>query len=67
MWRDIFLSNDDNIKKAIDLFIKNLNLFKKDIRLKSNKALIKKLKETKKVRKKIVISKLDTDKLDFGR
>ena len=67
MWRDIFLSNDDNIKKAIDLFIKNLNLFKKDIKLKSDKTLVKKLKETKKVRKKIVISKLDTDKLDFGR
>ena len=67
MWRDIFLSNDDNIKKAIDLFIKNLNLFKKDIKLKSDKTIVKKLKETKKVRKKIVISKLDTDKLDFGR
>ena len=67
MWRDIFFNNDDNIKKSIDLFIKNLNLFKKDIRLKSDKALVKKLKETKKVRKKIVISKLDTDKLDFGR
>ena len=67
MWRDIFLSNDGNIKKAIDLFIKNLNLFKKDIKFKNDKTLIKKLKETKKVRKKIVISKLDTDKLDFGR
>ena len=43
------------------------NLFKKDIKLKSDKTLVKKLKETKKVRKKIVISKLDTDKLDFGR
>jgi cyclohexadieny/prephenate dehydrogenase len=67
MWRDIFLSNESNIEKGIDLFIKNLNLFKKDIKLKNSKTLIKKLKETKKVRKKIVISKLDTDKLDFGR
>lgn len=67
MWKDIFLSNENNIEKGIDLFIKNLNLFKKDIKLKNSKTLIEKLKETKKVRKKIVISKLDTDKLDFGR
>ena len=31
MWRDIFFNNKNNISKAIDLFIKNLNQFKKDI------------------------------------
>ena len=31
MWRDIFFNNKNNISKAIDLFIKNLNEFKKDI------------------------------------
>jgi prephenate dehydrogenase/cyclohexadieny/prephenate dehydrogenase len=31
MWRDIFFNNKKNISKAIDLFIKNLNSFKKDI------------------------------------
>ena len=31
MWRDIFFDNKKNVIKAIDLFIKNLNSFKKDI------------------------------------
>ena len=31
MWRDIFFDNKINITKAIDLFIKNLKSFKKDI------------------------------------
>ena len=52
MWRDIFFNNSSNISKAIDLFIKNLKSFKKDINSKNNKSLIKKLVETKKVRKK---------------
>ena len=38
MWRDIFFNNKNNISKAIDLFIKNLNQFKKDINSK-NKSL----------------------------
>ena len=52
---------------AINLFIKNLNSFKKDISFKKNKQIINKLIKTKKVRKKIVLLKQDTTKPDFGR
>ena len=41
MWRDIFFDNSQNISKAIDLFIKNLTAFKKDINLKNNKSILK--------------------------
>ena len=67
MWRDIFFDNKVNVTKAIDLFIKNLNAFKKDISSKNNKSIIKKLIQTKKVRSKIIKLKQDTDKPDFGR
>ena len=67
MWRDIFFNNKSNISKAIDLFIKNLNEFKKDINSKNNKSIIKKLTETKKVRSKIIKLKQDINKPDFGR
>jgi len=67
MWRDIFFNNQLNISKAIDLFIKNLKAFKKDINSKNNKSLIGKLVETKKVRKKIIKLKQDINKPDFGR
>ena len=67
MWRDIFFDNKKNIIKAIDLFIKNLNAFKKDISTKSNKSLLKKLVHTKKVRAKIIKLKQDINKPDFGR
>ena len=67
MWRDIFFNNKRNISKAIDLFIKNLNEFKKDINSKNNKSIIKKLIQTKKVRSKIIKLKQDIDKPDFGR
>ena len=56
-----------NLIKAIDLFIKNLNAFKKDIKLKNNKSMIRKLIQTKKVRSKIIKLKQDIDKPDFGR
>jgi len=56
-----------NISKAIDLFIKNLNQFKKDINSKNNKSIVKKLIQTKKVRSKIIKLKQDIDKPDFGR
>ena len=56
-----------NVIKAIDLFIKNLNSFKRDINFKNNKALLQKLIQTKKVRSKIIKLKQDTDKPDFGR
>ncbi len=67
MWRDIFFNNKKNMISAINLFIRNLNLFKKDIDLKKNKQIIKKLIKTKKVRKQIIFLKQDTDKPDFGR
>ena len=67
MWKDVFFNNQKNVSKAIDLFIKNLRLFKKDIQSKNNKSLIKKLVDTKKVRKKIIKLKQDINKPDFGR
>ena len=67
MWRDIFFNNRTNISRAIDLFIKNLNEFKKDINSKNNKSIIKKLIKTKKVRSKIIKLKQDIDEPDFGR
>ena len=67
MWRDIFFDNKKNITKAIDLFIKNLNAFKKDINVKNNKAILKKLIQTKKVRSKIIKLKQDINMPDFGR
>jgi prephenate dehydrogenase/cyclohexadieny/prephenate dehydrogenase len=67
MWRDIFFDNKVNITKAIDLFIKNLKSFKKDINKKNNKSILKKLTQTKKVRSKIIKLKQDINKPDFGR
>ena len=67
MWRDIFFDNHQNISKAIDIFVKNLNDFKKDINLKKNKSIINKLIKAKKVRSRIIKLKQDTDKPDFGR
>jgi cyclohexadieny/prephenate dehydrogenase len=67
MWRDIFFNNQKNLTKVIDLFIKNLLLFKSDIQSKNNKSIIKKLVDTKKVRKKIIKLKQDINKPDFGR
>ena len=67
MWRDIFFNNQKNISKVIDLFIKNLRAFKKDIQSRNEKSIIKKLIDTKKVRKKIIKLKQDINKPDFGR
>ena len=67
MWRDIFFDNKINVIKAIDLFIKNLNKFKKDISLKKNKSILKNLIQTKKVRSKIIKLRQDISKPDFGR
>ncbi len=67
MWRDIFFNNKKHISKAIDLFIKNLNSFKKDINSKNNKSILRKLIQTKKVRSKIIKLKQDVNKPDFGR
>ena len=67
MWRDIFFNNQSNMSKVIDLFVQNLESFKKDINSKKNNSIIKKLLETKKVRKKIIKLKQDINKPDFGR
>ncbi len=67
MWRDIFFNNKQNISKAIDLFIKNLNSFKRDINSKNNKSILSKLIQTKKVRARIIKLKQDINKPDFGR
>ena len=67
MWRDVFLSNKKNMVSAINLFIKNLNIFKQNIERKDNKQLIKKLINSKKVRKQIIQLKQDIDRPDFGR
>ena len=67
MWRDVFFSNQKNIISAINLFIRNLNLFKKNIKRGENKQLIKKLINSKKVRKQIIQLKQDINKPDFGR
>ena len=66
MWRDIVFSNNKNISSVSDKFIKNLRSFKKDI-LKKNDKLTNKLINTKKVRRKIVSLKQDTNKPNFGR
>jgi len=66
MWRDIFFNND-NIIKAINLFTKNLNSFKKIIQNKNNKKLLSRLSNSKKVRTQIVQLKHDVAKPDFGR
>ena len=67
MWRDIFFNNKTNVSKAIDIFVKNLHSFKRDIISGNSKSVIKKLTQTKKVRSIIVKLKQDTSKPDFGR
>ena len=67
MWRDIFFSNKKNISKAIEIFVKNLNSLKKDIKLNKNKSILKRWIQTKKVRSKIIKLKQDINKPDFGR
>ena len=66
MWRDIFFNNKTNMLKAIDLFIKNLKIFKHDIKNDRNNLEVK-LRKLKKVRQKIILLKQDTPKPDFGR
>ena len=67
MWRDIFFSNKDNIIQSINIFVKNLNNFKKLINKKNDKDIIKILKGSKKVRKQIIDLKQDVSKPNFGR
>ena len=67
MWRDVFFNNKKNMINAINIFIKNLNSFKKNIQNLEDKNLRKKLINSKKVRKQIIDLKQDVSKPDFGR
>ena len=67
MWRDIFFENKTNMINAINLFMKNLNDFKKNISKKENSKIIKKLINSKVVRRQIISQKQDISKPDFGR
>ncbi len=67
MWRDIFFNNKKNMINAINMFIKNLNSFKKNIKNLEDSNIRKKLINSKKVRKQIINLKQDIAKPDFGR
>ena len=67
MWRDIFFSNKKNMIDVIEMFIKNLNGLKNNIKLLEDIKLRKILKNSKKVRKQIIDLKHDISKPDFGR
>ncbi len=67
MWRDIFFNNKENMINAINIFIKNLNSFKKNIKNLEDNDLRKKLINSKKVRQQIINLKHDVAKPDFGR
>ncbi len=67
MWRDIFFENKTNMIEAINLFMKNLKDFKKNISKKENSKIIKKLINSKVVRRQIISQKQDISKPDFGR
>ena len=67
MWRDIFFGNKDNMIKTINLFVKNLNTIKKNIKNENNFQLKKVLINAKKVRRQIISLKQDVSKPDFGR
>ncbi len=67
MWRDVFFNNKKNMVDVINMFIKNLNSFKKNIQNFEDKNLRKKLINSKKVRKMIINLKQDVSEPDFGR
>ena len=67
MWRDVFFNNKKNIINVINMFIKNLNSFKKNIQNFEDTNLRKKLANSKKVRQQIINLKHDIAKPDFGR
>jgi hypothetical protein len=60
-------NNKRNIVSAINLFINNLNSFKKNIENLDDRTLRKKLINSKKVRQQILSLKQDIAKPDFGR
>ena len=67
MWKDIFIDNSENLLKAIDNYVDNLNELKKAIKNKDSKKLLEIFSSTKDVRKEIINIGQDTDKPDFGR
>ena len=67
MWRDVFFNNKKNMINAINMFIRNLNSFKKNIQNFEDTNLRKKLANSKKVRQQIINLKHDIAKPDFGR
>ena len=67
MWRDIFFNNKKNMLLAINMFVKNLNSFKRNIEKLEDTELRKKLLNSKKIRKEIIKLKQDVSEPDFGR
>ena len=67
MWRDIFFNNKKNMLFAINMFVKNLNSFKRNIEKLEDTKLRKKLLNSKKIRKEIIKLKQDVSEPDFGR
>jgi len=67
MWRDVFFNNKGNMINTINLFIKNLKVFKKNIKNSEDKNLRRVLIRSKKARKQIIQLKQDISKPDFGR
>ena len=67
MWRDIFFNNKKNMILAINMFLKNLNSFKRNIEKLEDTKLRKKLLNSKKIRREIIKLKQDVSEPDFGR
>ena len=67
MWRDVFFNNKKNMINTINMFIKNLKVFKKNIKNSEDKNLRRVLIRSKKARKQIIQLKQDISKPDFGR
>ena len=67
MWRDVFFNNKGNMINTINMFIKNLKMFKKNIKNSEDKNLRRVLIRSKKARKQIIKLKQDISKPDFGR
>ena len=67
MWRDVFFNNKKNMISTINMFIKNLKVFKKNINNLNDRNLRRILINSKKVRKQIIHLKQDISKPDFGR
>ena len=67
MWRDVFFNNKRNMINTINMFIKNLKIFKRNIKNSEDKNLRRVLIRSKKARKQIIQLKQDISKPDFGR